>query len=105
EDDRGARAAFEEAWTRSGSPEALAQLALSEQALGLWLEAHEHLRAALEHAGHPWILQHRTILEAALAEMESRFGRLEVSCNVAGADVSIDGRQLGETPLAAPLQL
>lgn len=105
DDDRGARSAFTQAWNIGGSPEALAQLALSEQALGLWLEAHEHLLTALEHAQHPWIIEHRPVLAAALTEIESRFGRLEVSCNVAGADVSMDGRRVGRTPLPAPFYL
>ncbi|HTV24995.1 MAG TPA: PEGA domain-containing protein, partial [Polyangiaceae bacterium] len=105
EDDRGARDAFASAWASGGSPEALAQLALSEQALGLWLDAYEHLGAALQYADDGWIVKHRHILESALAEIESRFGRLEVTCNVAGSEVSLDGRVVGTTPLAAPLRL
>lgn len=105
EDDRRARGAFTRAWALGGSPEALAQLALSEQALGLWLDAHEHLKAALQHAQDPWIKTRRHVLESALAEIESRFGRLEVTCNVAGSEVSLDGRVVGQTPLAEPLRL
>jgi hypothetical protein len=105
DDDRGAHEAFARAWAIGGSAEALAQLALSEQALGLWLDAHEHVTAALRHAEDDWIRTHRPILESALAEMESRFGRLELTCNVAGSEVSLDGRVVGKTPLAEPLRL
>lgn len=105
QDDRAARAAFSKAWSLGSSPEALAQLALAEQALGLWLEAHEHLRAALQRVEHAWIRHHRPTLEAALAEIESRLGRLEVACNIAGAEVSLDGRVVASTPLDVPLYL
>jgi hypothetical protein len=102
-DDHGARAAFAEAWKATRSPEALAQLALAEQAIGLWVDAREHLEGALEHGDHPWIRRHRATLDIARAEIGSRLGRLEVSCNVPGAELSMDGRLIGKTPLAAPL--
>jgi PEGA domain len=101
-DDRGALAAFEQAFTLAGSPEALAQMALAEQALGHWVEAHEHMRQALEHTEQPWIAGHRATLEAALQEMASRLGTVEISCNVDGAVVRVDGRVLGKTPLDGP---
>lgn len=104
-DDRGALAAFEKAFTLAGSPEALAQMALAEQALGHWVEAHEHMRQALEDTDQPWIAGHRATLEAALREMASRLGTLELSCNVDGALVRVDGRVLGKTPLDGPAYL
>lgn len=105
EDDRQALAVFERAVELDPSAQALAQRALAEQALGHWLDAAEHLEQALEQVDDPWIAEHRAALEAARDEIAAQLGMLEVSCNVAGAEVRIDGRLLGRTPLAAPLRV
>jgi hypothetical protein len=36
----------------------------------------------------------------ALGELQSQLARVRVECNLAGADVSLDGRPLGRTPLS-----
>jgi tetratricopeptide (TPR) repeat protein len=104
-DDRLALAAFERAWQLGGSGQALAQLALAEQALGRWLDAYEHLEAALLYAEDAWILGHRQTLEGALKEITSRLGALEITCNLDGAEVRLDGRLLGRTPLRGAVRV
>jgi hypothetical protein len=104
-DDRLALAAFARAYALEPSVEALAQLGLAEQALGSWLDAREHLESALDHGDDSWIMKHRATLEAASKEIEGRLGMLEVSCNVAGAELRLDGRVLGRTPLERPIRL
>jgi hypothetical protein len=104
-DDRGALSAFERAYAEQGSLQALAQMALAEQALGRWVVAHEHLERALAARSDGWIDAHRATLEAAREEIASRLGQLEVSCNVAGARVEVDGQAIGRTPLARALPL
>lgn len=104
-EDRPALAAFERAFSLGGSARALAQMALAEQALGLWLEADEHLEQALREGDDPWINAHRATLEAASLEIASQLGALELSCNVSGAEVRVDGRLLGRTPLGGPVRL
>lgn len=99
-DDRAALASFEQAYATSGSAQALAQMALAEQALGRWVPAHLNLERALAVRGDRWIDGHRATLEAAREEIASRLGQLEVSCNVSGALVEIDGEQIGRTPLS-----
>lgn len=99
-DDRQALAAFEAAYARDRSPRALAQIALAEQALGRWVDAQAHLAAALAVRSDRWIVDHWQSLQAAEREIASHLGRLEVSCNVSGARVALDGRALGRTPLA-----
>jgi tetratricopeptide (TPR) repeat protein len=99
-DDRAALAAFEQAYAASGSAQALAQMALAEQALGRWVAALLHLERALAVRGDRWIDGHRSTLEAAREEIASRLGQLEVSCNVPGALVEIDGEPIGQTPLS-----
>jgi PEGA domain-containing protein len=104
-DDRAALAAFAQAYAEAGSLQALAQMALAEQALGRWVLAHAHLEQALAAHTDPWIDAHRATLETAREEIASRLGQLEVSCNVAGALVEVDGEPIGRTPLprAVPL--
>ena len=96
-DDRAALDSFRRAHELGGSPRALAQLALAEQALGRWLDADEHLTRALER-DHDWIREHSVELRAALELIRSELGSLEVTCNVEGAEVYVDGRRLGVTP-------
>jgi tetratricopeptide (TPR) repeat protein len=99
-DDRTALEVFARAFACSGSARAQAQMALAEQALGRWIDAHQHLRAALDAAHDPWIREHTAALTESLAEIASRLGRLEVTANVAGAELSVDGRRVGRTPLS-----
>jgi PEGA domain-containing protein len=101
--DRPALEVFDRAWRLDGSAQALAQVALAEQALGLWVDGYGHLRRALESSSDPWIATHRETLEMAFREMESHVGRLDVACNVDGAEIRVDGRLLGKTPLATSL--
>jgi tetratricopeptide (TPR) repeat protein len=103
--DRQALADFERAFSLSGSGRALAQMALAEQALGLWREAHEHLQKALMRSEDQWLAEHRATLETAAIEIASQLGSLEISCNVDGAAVHLDGVLLGETPLPRPVPL
>ena len=103
-EDRLALAEFERAFSSQGSVRALAQMALAEQALGLWREANEHLQRALQ-KDEPWIAEHRATLEAAAREIRSQLGALEISCNIAGAEVRLNGALLGLTPLTGPVPL
>lgn len=103
-DDRAALESFQRAYELGGSPRALAQLALAEQALGRWLDAHEHLTRALGQE-HAWIRDHEEELRAALGDIGSELGSLEVACNVVGAEVFVDGRRLGLTPSPAAFRV
>lgn len=102
--DRAALQSFQRAFELSGSPRALAQLALAEQAMGRWLDAHEHLATALNRDD-PWILERSAELRAALDAIRSELAALEVSCNVEGASVYVDGRWLGRTPSSDPFRI
>lgn len=62
--DAEALAVFRRAWEAARSPEARAQMALAEQALGLWIDAERDLLAALAAADHPWIARNRGALDA-----------------------------------------
>ncbi len=103
--DAEALAVFEQAHRQFATPRSLAQIALAEQALGRWLAADEHLRAALSSAQDPWIGRNRAALEGALAQLGQRLCALELIDGVQGARVRIDGREHGQLPQAARLRL
>lgn len=89
---------FERAHRIEPSPRALAQIGLAEQALGRWVEAEEHLRAALAATGDAWIRSRRDVLSQALDEIGRHVGRLEVRSDVDGAEVHVDGRRVATLP-------
>ncbi len=101
-DDAQALEMFRRAHRLHPSAESLAQQALAEQALGLWLEAHAHLAEALDER-HPFIARHGQALRSSLAEIELHLGRVEIQANVDAVRVTIDDHDIGVTPFAEPL--
>lgn len=98
--DEEALAAFEQAHRIEATAATLAQIALAEQALGRFVEAERHLRESLA-ASEPWIEKRRAALEQALQVIQSRLGWLEVSSNVKGVTLWLDGEPVAELPSAA----
>ena len=68
--------AFRRAYELSKGGRALAQVALAEQALGRWLEAEAHLRAALDFKQDKWLASNLSALESALSTSEMRRGSI-----------------------------
>jgi len=96
--DSEALAEFQRASRIQGSPRVDAQMALAEQALGLWLEAHTHLSHALERGNDAWIKKNRTPLDQALATIRTHLGLVEIWGEPAGAEVQLDGKVVGKLP-------
>lgn len=88
---------FRQAYAKSPTSRARAQVALAEQALGLWVNAEADLLGALADTEDPWIAKHRSALDGALAIVRRRLGSLEVRGNE-GAEVFLDGVRLGALP-------
>ena len=102
--DDEALAIFKKALATSPSPRARAQVALAEQALGLWVPAESDLVLALGAASDAWIAKNRGALEGALATVRRRVGSLEVR-GTEGAEVTLDGVRLGVLPVASPFRV
>src|SRR5438046_3093385 len=75
--DREALEHFQKAYELSKGPRALAQMALAEQALGVWIDAEAHLKLALQSKEDKWIRGNRQVLEGALNVIQRRLGSLE----------------------------
>src|SRR5262245_5743759 len=88
--DTEALESFRAAHTLDPTPRAKAQIGLAEQALGRWLDAHQHLSEALSAADDPWIIKNREALEGARSTIEDRLGWLFVMTNAEGAEIWID---------------
>jgi hypothetical protein len=86
-----------------GSPRARAQVALAEQALGMWVAADADLAQALEARSDPWIAKNEAALEGALAVIRRHVGSLEVR-GPDGAEIFLDGVRVGTLPQSAPLR-
>jgi hypothetical protein len=103
--DAEALALFEQAYAAGRSPVALAQIAVTEQALGRWIAAEAHMRAALAIEDHPYIQRIRATLEAAYAIVRRHVGSLDVRVDAPDATLWIDGEPVGPARRADPLRL
>ena len=95
--DDEALAVFKKALAKSPSPRARAQVALAEQAMGLWVAAENDLVLALAADSEAWIVKNRSALEGALAVVRRHIGSLEVR-GTDGAEIMLDGVRLGVLP-------
>jgi hypothetical protein len=102
--DEEALALFKKALALAPTPRALAQVALAEQALGLWVPAEGKLTAALADGRDPWIAKNRAALEGALATITRHVGGLEVH-GTEGAEVFLDGVSIGTLPSSVPFRV
>lgn len=94
---------FMDAYNLSQSAQALAQVALAEQALGNFVEAEVHLQQALA-TQDPWINPRRPALQEALGQISAQLGTIEITGGVAGAQVFVNGVDRGTFPQAARIR-
>lgn len=92
--DEEALGLFRQAQHMAPSPRARAQVALAEQALGMWVAAEADLTAAMTSESDPWISKNRAPLDGALAVIRKHIASLEVR-GAEKADVFIDGQKIG----------
>jgi hypothetical protein len=103
--DAEALSLLQQAYALDGTPRALAQVGLVEQALGRWGLADQHLQRALESAADAWVRKNRAALEDALKAISHHVGHVEVTGSPAGAEVRIDGELMGRLPLPGPISV
>lgn len=95
---------FRQANAQAPSARATAQEGLAEMSLHRWLDAHEHLRAALARHDSEWIENPKTRqgLEKMLTDVDGHLSRLRVQ-GTAGAEVVVDGKTVGHIPMPDPV--
>jgi hypothetical protein len=96
--DQEALVEFQRAAKIQETPRIAAQIALAEQALGMWADAHRDLLRALEHSGDSWIQQSKATLDRARDTIESNLGQVEVWGTPTGAEVLLDEKPIGNLP-------
>lgn len=95
---------FQRMYRDGAQPSTLARMALTEGALGRWVDAESHLAMALSYSTDSFISQNRATLDTALTQMRSRLGTLQVTGASGGEDVLIDGRRVGRAD-GSPLRV
>jgi len=96
---------FQDAYNLNHSAQALAQIALAEQALGRFVEAEIHLQQALAVQGDAWISTRQPQLQQALQQISSQLGTIQIQGGVPGAVVFVNGVERGTMPQAANLRV
>lgn len=96
---------FQKAFSIARTPRTTAQLGLCEMAVGYWTDADHHLTEGLSSPEHPWISKNRADLESALAAARKNIGELVVEGSPTGANVFLNGKQIGQLPLPAAIRL
>jgi PEGA domain-containing protein len=96
---------FEKAYQLSRSPRTAGQLGLVEMALGYFVDAEKYLSEAVASPDHPWVAKNLPTLKAQLATAKTQIGELFIVGEPAGAEVWVNGKQVGKLPLAAAIRL
>jgi hypothetical protein len=89
--DAEALAEFRRAFALAQSGRALAQVALAEDAVGLWVEAEQTFEEVLARQGDPWIEKRRAQLGDELRELQAHLADVELEIAPENAEVWING--------------
>lgn len=94
---------FRRAYAVEGSAQALAQIALAEQAIGHWGKGYRLLLEAVGHTDDPWIASRAEALQGAVELARQHVVFLRVSGGRAPMRVWVAGDDVGEAPLHEPV--
>lgn len=89
-----------EAWGLKRSYDIAANLAIFEGELGKWRDAAEHMTFALKNFPTNGKPEHRTLGELVLSKALARVTALTIKVNVEKAEILVDGKSVGNAPLA-----
>lgn len=98
-----AEASYQAAWDLRKSFDLAGNLGDVEMTLGQYRDAAEHLSYALEEfpaGGKPEV---RAALQKRLEEAKQQVGTVTIGTNIGGAKIYVDGRFVGQAPLAKPV--
>ncbi len=98
-DYQAARDHFERAYARAPSWKALNGLALVDQEQGRLVEALQGYQRLLEEFATTLTETQRATLQKRIAKLEQRIGRLELVAQQRGAQLFVDGDEVGRAPL------
>jgi hypothetical protein len=93
-----ALAEFRRAYALEPSGRALAQVALAEDAVGLWVDAEQTFEAVLALQGDPWIDARRAALDNELRELRGHLADLDLEIAPADSEVWINGAPAQRNP-------
>lgn len=94
---------FQQAHALEPSGRTLAQMGLAEYSLQRYVDAEEHLAAAVA-TDSPWVAKNRRTLEEALGGVRAHVAIVTLT-GPAGAEVTMNGRPLGRLPLSEALRV
>jgi len=98
----GALEKFNAAYAAYPSPKLMFNIAQANRDLGRPVEALEAFEKFLAGAADA---SSETVADVrrSVAELQGRLGRIQIDCETAGAEVSVDGKSVGLTPLPDPI--
>ena len=89
--DEDALAEFRAAYTLQKSGRALAQVALAEDAIGLWVEAEDAFEGVLSTNDDPWVEKWREQLATELRNLQTHLSDLDLNVSPPTAEVRLNG--------------
>jgi hypothetical protein len=98
----GALDRFNAAYAAYPSSKIWFNIGLANRDLGRELEAREAFRRFLDEVPNA-SREDKADVQAWLSDIEKRLGQLTITCAVAGAEISLDGKSVGRSPLRAPV--
>ena len=96
---------FRAAYQKSPHFAVLYNIGQAQMALGRPIEAIEALTRYLRDGADQVPLSRREQVQAQVSLLESRLAELSVTTDRPGAEVSVDGREVGKTPLYQPIRM
>lgn len=95
--------AFVAAWALKKHPQIAGNLADCETKIGKYRDAAEHFAFVVRDPNHQAKPEEKRLAQERLKEVQTRIGTLAVSVSASGAEVTLDGKTIGTSPLEGPI--
>ncbi len=100
-----ARSEFERAYSLVPTYKLLYNIALVREQLADFVSALDNFQRYLKEGGDELSPERKKVVEAEIAKLLPRIGKVDVTINVPGSDVFVDDVPVGKSPLTAPLSV